>query len=334
MYCPTCVCLQRIPLRGPLIAAKDSRPYENVQQRISACKESAVRRVNPIRTLVLDMDETLIGQFPVRSYRTTPNVFSVMRGAMVVGFRPFLREFLIFARSNFELVLWTAGMLSYAREVIRHMEREFGMCPLFDHVIARDSRWYEGPYHYKKSLYDLGRKVDTDVLLFENSPYVGKPSKNVVLVSDFHGSLINTGLEKNNVSYPACPESTLKLRSAYSVTTDYCPRKQDAGPTYDYPARIPWHKDCTLQHGIELLQNWNATSIEENVGTFLQKQAAKENACSGRERLNCSEKTLWVPQSNLKGPPLRLLPCSLNQEQQGSGQMHPSTSGKQALSKL
>ena len=154
------------------------------------------------KTLVLDMDETLVHSVRVPSnYSVNPRqdggMFAERRGSTIflewpdgfllrVYLRPGLDEFLRFCAANFEVVLWTAGIKSYADEVVKKIDTRGR---LFKHVITRDSKWFHNASDgqgYVKDLSKLGRSLDSTVLV-DNSPFVCRYNfENSIIVSDWN----------------------------------------------------------------------------------------------------------------------------------------------------
>eukprot|EP01061_Rhynchopus_euleeides_P022308 TRINITY_DN36332_c0_g1_i1.p1 TRINITY_DN36332_c0_g1~~TRINITY_DN36332_c0_g1_i1.p1 ORF type:complete len:240 (+),score=71.24 TRINITY_DN36332_c0_g1_i1:74-793(+) len=162
-------------------------------------------RENFSRTVVIDMDETLLHsvRVPPRYARNTPKsgIAAQRRGntlfldwaeglSLRVYLRPGLDAFLKFLASHFELVLWTAGTKPYAQEIVKLLDPKDS---LFTHVIARDTRWFHNEADgqgYAKNLGKLGRSLDSTVLI-DNSAFVCRFNfENSIIVSDWNRSTL------------------------------------------------------------------------------------------------------------------------------------------------
>ena len=134
------------------------------------------------RTVVLDLDDTLAAMF---THDSLP-YHSVMGDRYKQTHRPFLKEFLLYCHSHYEVVLWTAGTLPYAMDALEKIKEQTSPgTEIFDHIIARDTSWFSmsNTLWYEKRLELLGRPLDR-VIMFENAPVV-VPSENCVMVCDY-----------------------------------------------------------------------------------------------------------------------------------------------------
>eukprot|EP00759_Apiculatamorpha_spiralis_P040274 PhF_6_TR38904/c0_g1_i2/m.58193/K15731/CTDSP; carboxy-terminal domain RNA polymerase II polypeptide A small phosphatase len=191
-----------------------------------------------MKTLVLDLDETLVGMFvhpKLKSY----NILDTYQQTH----RKYLKDFLLYAKKNFEVVLWTAGTMEYAQEAIQRIEEAVGEKNLFDHVVARDPEWFRitSRTWYSKQLHMLGRPL-RNVLMIENSPVV-VPPENCLLVCDYY--------------HPVKPKI----------------------PELNMPKGLGAHEDDTLYNAIALLKRWKDSPLP--VPAFLMEEARKGDLLVG-----------------------------------------------------
>ena len=118
--------------------------------------------------IVFDLDETLIyaRQGPLHQRAGVQEMFKMLRGKA-------------------EVVIWTAGMRSYAQAILRSIDPE----NVVSHCIYRHPKWHPAVASgQRKNLSQLGRPL-AHTLLVENSPesLLGD-EHNAVLLRDFEGS--------------------------------------------------------------------------------------------------------------------------------------------------
>jgi len=124
-------------------------------------------RNTPKRTLVLDIDETLVHSDiePTPNSKTMVSFMSHGRLCNVyVSYRPFLIEFLQIVSQKFEVVAFTASQKYYADQVLKSIDPQR---KLIKHRLYRDS-CYEIKGNYIKDLRVLGRDLK-DVIIVDNS---------------------------------------------------------------------------------------------------------------------------------------------------------------------
>lgn len=150
-------------------------------------------------TVVFDLDETLVSNRHSTEPIPRPYYHAVLEG--------------LHQKAEVELVLWTASTMDVANKVISSLQDGDVCC--FDHIIARDERWFTEPTH-TKDLRVLGRPMDR-VIIVENSANCCKMNpQNAILVADYHGQDEDAALV--NVYYMI--EGVIQLLEAgYSVST-------------------------------------------------------------------------------------------------------------------
>eukprot|EP01063_Lacrimia_lanifica_P029038 TRINITY_DN4364_c1_g1_i1.p1 TRINITY_DN4364_c1_g1~~TRINITY_DN4364_c1_g1_i1.p1 ORF type:complete len:317 (+),score=132.34 TRINITY_DN4364_c1_g1_i1:57-1007(+) len=127
-------------------------------------------------TVVLDLDETLIS-FGDAAFNS--------KGAAGVRFRPHLKEFLEYLKSEeerIEVIVWTAATRGYSKCVVEAMDT---LCSgVAHHRVYRTSKWYSNDNHVK-DLHLLNRPMGRTILV-ENRAASGRAQPdNMVLVPDF-----------------------------------------------------------------------------------------------------------------------------------------------------
>lgn len=93
------------------------------------------------KTLVLDMDETLIkASLSLKQVPNYDKIITIMKGTLEVQVyvktRPYLKEVLRVLRENFELILFTSGSWAYATAILNEVIEEND--DFFDYVITRE----------------------------------------------------------------------------------------------------------------------------------------------------------------------------------------------------
>jgi hypothetical protein len=127
----------------------------------------------PVLTVVLDLDETLV------SNRRLDLPQAILRPWSLEVLRA-LRQL-----AGVEIVLWTASTDDVALPVVEQLSVHG---PIFDDVIVRHPSWFTEPVH-TKDLRLLGRHMDR-VVIFDNAPNCIKlHSPNSVLIDDFTGQV-------------------------------------------------------------------------------------------------------------------------------------------------
>eukprot|EP00756_Hemistasia_phaeocysticola_P023742 Hpha_TRINITY_DN15912_c4_g2::TRINITY_DN15912_c4_g2_i1::g.70881::m.70881/K15731/CTDSP; carboxy-terminal domain RNA polymerase II polypeptide A small phosphatase len=120
--------------------------------------------------VVLDLDETLVQN-------------RLPQGMIE---RPFLRELLDGLKGRCELVLWTASTTEVAGKAVESLDPDRDV---FDHVVYRDSRWFQGESGYTKDLRLLGRDMKRTVIVENTVACVKLNPGNALMVEDFWGDL-------------------------------------------------------------------------------------------------------------------------------------------------
>eukprot|EP01064_Diplonema_japonicum_P000630 TRINITY_DN10404_c0_g1_i1.p1 TRINITY_DN10404_c0_g1~~TRINITY_DN10404_c0_g1_i1.p1 ORF type:complete len:337 (+),score=101.79 TRINITY_DN10404_c0_g1_i1:54-1013(+) len=126
--------------------------------------------------VVFDLDETIV---------------YAREGPLMM--RPHAEELLRSLGKKTEVALWTAGVRDYAKAVTVELEKKvWGKSPsgIIQHLISRNDNWFDEE-DYTKDLRQLGRDLDS-VLIVENTPdCVRLNPKNAIIVEDFEGDKDN-----------------------------------------------------------------------------------------------------------------------------------------------
>eukprot|EP01063_Lacrimia_lanifica_P021827 TRINITY_DN2940_c0_g1_i1.p1 TRINITY_DN2940_c0_g1~~TRINITY_DN2940_c0_g1_i1.p1 ORF type:complete len:241 (+),score=59.56 TRINITY_DN2940_c0_g1_i1:67-789(+) len=160
----------------------------------------------PKKTVVLDMDETLLHSVfasrrrrgnwaaEAEARRVRDEIFIDWPDgySLQVYLRPGLDEFLKFVAAHFECILWTAGTKPYAEEILKVLDPH---AKLFSHVIYRDRRWFKMARDgrgYVKDLSALGRSLKHTMLIENNALVCRFNWPNAIIVSDWVQSAFDT----------------------------------------------------------------------------------------------------------------------------------------------
>eukprot|EP01064_Diplonema_japonicum_P029233 TRINITY_DN467_c2_g1_i1.p1 TRINITY_DN467_c2_g1~~TRINITY_DN467_c2_g1_i1.p1 ORF type:complete len:333 (+),score=31.65 TRINITY_DN467_c2_g1_i1:77-1000(+) len=156
----------------------DSRRKRRKHRVPSMVKETGTYLIIPalrreekatVFTLILDLDETL----------------AFGRQGPIVK-RPYLARFLKYANSipNCEVVVWTAGIRSYAQRIITAIDPE----GVIKHCVYRHHKWYPGTGgSYTKNLALTGRHPDRTLIIDNTPDCVTRNVLNGIVCQDFVG---------------------------------------------------------------------------------------------------------------------------------------------------
>lgn len=132
------------------------------------------------KTLILDLDETLVhfSTFPPHS-----EVDTLKFGTNYVFLRPGLKEFLEYARQNFEVFIFTAGTEEYANPILLEIMPWMDQC----HKLFRDSCYIEkGHFRKDASILDRDKK---DVIIIDDSSSTFKSNpRNTIPIARWEGA--------------------------------------------------------------------------------------------------------------------------------------------------
>jgi len=98
--------------------------------------------------------------------------------------RPFLRELLEGLKGRCEMMLWTASTREVAGKAVENLDPRG---EYFDHVIYRDSRWFQNEGGYTKDLRMLGRDMNRTIIVENTVSCVQLNPENALMVEDFWG---------------------------------------------------------------------------------------------------------------------------------------------------
>ncbi|GFR47617.1 hypothetical protein Agub_g9353 [Astrephomene gubernaculifera] len=173
----SCVPPNRTPLLPPMT---HHQPQPLLPSSSAAASHAAAARVahaagpgssgtkRPLKTLVLDLDETLVHsslEAVDRSDFSFPVLFNGMEHTVFVRQRPYLRDFMVRVSALFEVVVFTASQRIYAERLLDILDPG---SELVRHRIYRDSCVVVDG-NYLKDLSVLGRDLAHTVIV-DNSP--------------------------------------------------------------------------------------------------------------------------------------------------------------------
>jgi len=147
------------------------------------------------KTLVLDLDETLVHSSMNTNGKANLKLYTKKYGKKVppfnVYFRPNVVNFLIKAGKLFEIVIFTASLKTYADLVIDKLDVEGNVSYRLyrEHCVAT-------PRGYVKDLWTLGRKLK-DVIIVDNLPISSERNKgNSIPIETWVGKRDDNSLER------------------------------------------------------------------------------------------------------------------------------------------
>jgi len=149
------------------------------------------------KTLVLDLDQTLVHStltiMNKPDYTMEINVPDTGLRTVYVKLRPYLLQFLKFASSLFEVVVFTASPTVYANRVLDRLDPHH---ELIDHRMFRHHCHHHHHHkaHYIKDLCALGRDLSKVVIIDNSVEAFAFQLDNGVLIEDFLGSPEDTAL--------------------------------------------------------------------------------------------------------------------------------------------
>ena len=232
------------------------------------------------KTLVLDMDEMLVGNTTGMKPKDATPFIPFADGSFSHIHRPNLKTFLEYASANFEVVLWTAGTKGYAAECIHNMLRVHSLpTSTFDHIIARDSSWFQitQTSWYSKDLSQLDRPIE-NVLMLENAPVV-KPSSNAIIVADYQYPFVSdTHAVSRERNVPERIDIMRSLRASLTQGSMHLRTKKEAltSPIQNSTATVvpctsvSSREDATLFTAHEIVKRWKQTT--KSVADFLRDE--------------------------------------------------------------
>ena len=170
----------------PLDSGNDGYDFEEVGESdvesdaMSPLLPDATKSVFPKKakrfTIVLDLDETVVyaRDGPCHARENLFELLDCMK-----------------ARKCFEVVVWTAAERSYAKDILQEINKN----NVIRHMVYRHKKWFD-PKDYTKDLSQLGRDVNT-VLIIENTPdCVRNNPENGIIVEDFEKETPESGSEE------------------------------------------------------------------------------------------------------------------------------------------
>lgn len=169
-----------------------------IKQKLTKLPE----RPNHKKTLILDMDETLIHADVDFNFKFHDEIlkFTCEDEEILIPLilRPHLFEFLNFAYEHFELVIFTASEPSYADAILDYIEKDK---KYFAKRLYRDSCLYLNPGLYIKDLNIFQNRNQKDIVIVDNSVFCfSNQLNNGILISSFFNDQ-NDSMLMNLVNY-------------------------------------------------------------------------------------------------------------------------------------
>lgn len=154
---------------NPYLFIKLLPAYEAVAPRVPRILLPRKKAREPLVSLVLDLDETLVhcSVEPIADADVTfPVTFAGTSYQVYVRKRPYLDRFLAWIAGRFEVTIFTASQQVYAEKLLALLDPE---ARFIDHRLYRDS-CLNVDGNYLKDLNVLGRDLSKTVLV-DNSPH-------------------------------------------------------------------------------------------------------------------------------------------------------------------
>lgn len=151
--------------------------HEECTSQTASLEKSSFDLIQGFKTLVLDLDETLVHSStqPMTKFDMQLKVYSGGKGEFInvyVRIRPYAKEFLRFASKYFEVVIFTASTRDVRFELIKYAEKildELDTNKFIDGRLFRDHCSYHMGM-YTKDLGTIGRDLK-DVILIDVRVY-------------------------------------------------------------------------------------------------------------------------------------------------------------------
>ena len=125
------------------------------------------REQSKIKTIILDLDETLVHAEPVKADVVYDHTFELSRGTIGVWVRPFLTEFLNQMSKKFELILYTASGEIYANNIKKIIDPNN---IYFTELLHRKNCVYYKAAHIK-CIDVISNRDKSDILIIDNALY-------------------------------------------------------------------------------------------------------------------------------------------------------------------
>ncbi|GMJ14746.1 hypothetical protein like AT5G45700 [Hibiscus trionum] len=174
-----------------------------------------------LKTIVLDLDETLVHSSPdsppeTYDFMIKPNVYG-LRMDFYVSKRPGVDEFLEAISKKYEVVVFTAGLEPYASLLLDNLDPK----GLISHRLYRDSCKQSGPGKYVKDLSSIGRDLEKIVIVDDNPKSYSLQPANGIPIKRFEGDREDRELEKLRVFFERCCDGFDDMRDAVKLSCTY-----------------------------------------------------------------------------------------------------------------
>ena len=170
-----------------LISLFPSNANESFKKQIEEKAITLPNKQSNKKTLILDMDETLIHadvDFNFKFHNEILKFICENEEILIpLIIRPHLFEFLDYACEHFEIIVFTASETDYANAILDYIEKDK---KYFIKRLYRDSCLYLNPGLYIKDLTILRNRSLKDIIIVDNSVYCfANQLSNGILISSF-----------------------------------------------------------------------------------------------------------------------------------------------------
>lgn len=146
---------------------KNSRKENPIAKLEKVTLEAPYRDKSKLKTIMIDLDETLIHAEPAKADELYDYTFSLNRGMIGLRLRPYVIDFLEQVYRKFELVLYTASGEAYALKIKEFLDPEG---KYFAGILHRKHCVYFKSTHIK-SITAITNRDPNDVFVLDNSLY-------------------------------------------------------------------------------------------------------------------------------------------------------------------
>jgi Dullard-like phosphatase family protein len=179
-----CLILKEVLMTQAMLFSDEAISIHKLHEQILEPSKISKISSKRNRTLVIDLDETLVHSEPYLEHKKYDHVLSLTRGRIGVLIRPYLDKFLNQLNKNFNLILFTASGEAYATKVIDIIDPK---CKYFSKFYTRSHCMLLNGNNVK-SLRAINIIEKEDVMIIDNAIYAFPfDLSNTLLVKPFYG---------------------------------------------------------------------------------------------------------------------------------------------------
>lgn len=190
-------------------------PEQNNQSEIKEKSVALPQNTQKSKTLILDLDETLIHSDLDSQYRYHDEILKFRSDDdeevnLPLIVRPGLIEFLDFAVEHFEVVVFTASYQYYADAILDYIEKDK---KYFSMRLYRTSCLFQSPGIYIKDLSIFSNRSLKDIVIIDNSIFsFANQLDNGILVTSFYNDQEDSFLLNliQYLQYMICPSDDVR----------------------------------------------------------------------------------------------------------------------------